>query len=138
MTNKHSIKHRYTRIFLVAAGMEVTEDSINEHKKLWWWNWRDKNEGGLRLTEEGENFIKNNTDIKTYQVDFPEEFSVTPQVLLWLDRYIDSPFFITIARTPKSKITVLHERAAFELYMFSGDILKLGHNKAINKQLSQD
>jgi hypothetical protein len=33
---------------------------------------------------------------------------------------------------------VLKEKAAFELYLFSGDIKKLGYNKALAKRLSQE
>jgi hypothetical protein len=32
----------------------------------------------------------------------------------------------------------MKERAAFELYLFSGDIRKFGHNKALAKRLNQD
>jgi hypothetical protein len=32
----------------------------------------------------------------------------------------------------------MKERAAFELYLFSGDVRKLGHNKALSKRLSQE
>jgi hypothetical protein len=33
---------------------------------------------------------------------------------------------------------VLKEKSAFELYLFSGDIRKMGHNKALAKRLSQE
>jgi hypothetical protein len=78
-------------------------------------------------------FIEEHAKIKTYKIDFPKEFSFTPQVLVWLDNFIDSPFFIT-----KKHIVVLKEKSAFELYLFSGDIRKMGHNKALAKRLSQE
>lgn len=127
------IKDTYTRVFLQAANLEADPDTIKKYKAVWWWNFRDKSEGGLRMTEHALNFIEEYAKIKTYKIEFPKEFSFTPQVLVWLDKFIDSPFYIN-----KKYIVVLKERAAFELYLFSGDIRKLGHNKAMSKRLSQD
>ncbi len=124
---------RYTRLFLKAAGYEVNDENIQQYRILWWWNNRSKTEGGLRLTKEAHEFITDVAEIKTYKIDFPKEFEVTAQVLIWLDRFIDSPYYIT-----GRNITVLTERSAFELYLFSGDVRKYGHNKALNKRFSQE
>jgi hypothetical protein len=32
----------------------------------------------------------------------------------------------------------MKEKAAFELYLLSGDVRKLGHNRAMSKRLSQE
>ena len=127
------IKDRYTLIFLKAAGLDPSVDDIKKYRAVWWWNIRGKNEGGLRLTDQAIEFIEKKAEIKTYKVDFPKEFSVTPQVLLWLDNFIESPYYIT-----KRSITVLKEKSAFELYLFSGDVRKMGHNKALAKRLNQE
>ncbi len=126
-------KDTYTQVFLQAANIDPTPEKIKEYKSLWWWNTRNKNSGGLRLTEEALNFIEEYAKIKTYKIEFPKEFSFTPQVLVWLDQFIDSPFYIN-----KKHIVVLKEKSAFELYLFSGDVRKLGHNKALSKRLSQE
>jgi hypothetical protein len=126
-------KDAYTQVFLQAANIDANQDTIKKYKSVWWWNFRNKDSGGLRLTEEALNFIQEYAKIKTYKIDFPKEFSFTPQVLVWLDNFIDSPFFIT-----KKHIVVLKEKSAFELYLFSGDIRKMGHNKALAKRLSQE
>jgi len=123
----------YSRLFLKAADYEVDDRNINRFHPHWWWNNRKKNEGGLRLTDAAFRFITKGTDLKIYKIDFPEEFAVTAQVLIWLDHYIDSPYYIT-----KRSITVLKERAAFELYLFSGDVRKYGHTKALQRRLSQE
>jgi hypothetical protein len=78
-------------------------------------------------------FIEEYAKIKTYKIEFPKEFAFTPQVLVWLDNFIESPYYIT-----KKHITVMREKAAFELYLFSGDVRKLGHNKAMAKRLNQE
>jgi hypothetical protein len=127
------IKDTYTRVFLQAADQDSDPDTVKKYKSLWWWNFRSKDSGGLRLTEEAMTFIQEDAKIKTYKIEFPKEFAFTPQVLVWLDNFIDSPFYIT-----KKFIVVLKEKAAFELYLFSGDIRKLGYNKALAKRLSQE
>lgn len=126
-------KEQYTKIFLKAADKDTTDENVSKYRRLWWWSYRNKETGGMRLTEEGFKFIVDEADIHVYKVEFPKEFSITPQVLVWLDHYINSPFYIT-----KKHITVLTERSAFELYLLSGDVRKLGHNKAVNKRLSQE
>jgi hypothetical protein len=127
------VKDTYTQVFLQAAGLDTTPEKIKEYKAVWWWNIRSKDSGGLRLTEHALNFINEYAKIKTYKIEFPEQFAFTPQVLIWLDNFIDSPFFVN-----KKHIVVMKEKAAFELYLFSGDIRKMGHNKALAKRLSQE
>ena len=126
-------KDAYTKAFLQAAEIPVTEKTIKEYKAVWWWSFRNKKQGGLRLTDQALKFIEEYAKIKTYKIEFPKEFAFTPQVLLWLDNYIDSPFFVN-----KKHIVVMKEKAAFELYLLSGDVRKLGHNRAMSKRLSQE
>ena len=126
-------KDAYTKAFLQAAEIPVTEKTIKEYKAVWWWSFRNKKQGGLRLTDQALKFIDEYAKIKTYKIEFPKEFAFTPQVLLWLDNYIDSPFFVN-----KKHIIVMKEKAAFELYLLSGDVRKLGHNRAMSKRLSQE
>lgn len=127
------VKDNYTNIFLKAAELDITADLVKSKRMEWWWNVRVKNDGGLRLTDQAMDFIENQSKIKIYKIDFPKDFSITPQILLWLDKFIDSPYYIT-----KRTISVLKEKAAFELYLFSGDVQKLGYNKALSKRLSQE
>jgi hypothetical protein len=126
-------KDAYTKAFLQAAELPVNEKNIKDYKAVWWWSFRKKDQGGLRLTEQALEFIEEHAKIKTYKIEFPKEFAFTPQVLLWLDNYIDSPFFVN-----KKHIIVMKEKAAFELYLLSGDVRKLGHSRAMSKRLSQE
>lgn len=126
-------KDVYTRILLKAAEELVTDDNVKSKKSVWWWNNRSKDSGGLRLTEEGIDYISDYAKLKTYTVKFPKEITITPQILIWLDNFIESPYYIT-----KKDITVITEKAAFELYLFSGDIRKLGYGKALSKRMSQE
>lgn len=117
----------------MAAGINPTNDTIKEKIVEWWYNIRSKDSGGLRLTEKGIDFAVNDAKLKSYTVKFPGKFTITPQILVWLDKFIESPYYIT-----KKDITVLTERAAFELYLFSGDVKKMGYSKALNQRLNQD
>jgi hypothetical protein len=127
------IKDRYSKIFLQSANLIADDNSIKKYRAEWWWNVRSKNHGGLRLTERALKFIQSSAEIKTYRIEFPAEFSFTPQVFLWLDQFIESPFYIN-----KKYIIVLKEKSAFELYLLSGDVRKLGHNKALAKKFNQE
>lgn len=127
------LKDTYTEVFLKAVDKNTDQDTIKKYRSMWWWNVRGKSSGGLRLTDDGLNFIQEEANIKTYKIDFPKDFAITPQILIWLDKFIDSPFYIT-----KKSIVVLKEKSAFELYLFSGDIRKMGYNKALSKRLSQE
>jgi len=126
-------KYDYTKKFLQAANVNLDEDSIKEKTVEWWYNLRSKDTGGLRLTEKGLDFVVNDAKLKSYNVKFPGKFTITPQILVWLDNFIETPYFIT-----KKDITVFSERAAFELYLFSGDVKKFGYNRALRQRLIQD
>jgi hypothetical protein len=126
------IKTRYTDTFLRAADKEPTEEEIKKYRSIWWWNLR-QDQGGLRMTEHAMQFIEEHAKIKSYKIEFPKEFEFTPQVLLWLDKFIESPYYIN-----KRHIIVLREKSAFELFLFSGDIRKLGHTKALAKRTNQE
>jgi hypothetical protein len=126
-------KDTYTKVFLIAAGIEPILEKIKEYRAIWWWNLRNKKTGGLRMTDAALEFIQNTAKIKTYKIEFPEQFAFTPQVLIWLDNFIESPFYVN-----KRHIIVVKEKAAFELYLLAGDIRKFGHNKAMNKRLNQE
>lgn len=126
-------KDTYTTVFLQAAGQPFTEQTVKNLKGKWWYSTRDKEVGGLRITDECLQFVQEDAKIKTYEIDLPKDLVVGPQVLLWLDQFLNSPFHLT-----KKNITVMSEKTAFELYLFSGDVRKMGSAKAMNKRLNQE
>lgn len=127
------VKDIYTKVFLKAAGEIHDEKTIKEKKVEWWFNVRSKEQGGLRLTEPGIEFIKEDAKIKTYEVDLPSDLTITPQILVWLDKFISSPYYFN-----KKQIIVTEEKTAFELYLFSGDVRKMGYMKAMSKRLQSE
>ena len=50
----------FTKIFLKQSNISLSEANIKIHRRLWWQNTRQKSAGGLRLTDEGFDFLKNN------------------------------------------------------------------------------
>lgn len=122
-------KETFTKIFLKEANKSIDSANIKLHLHKWWQSHRNKNSGGLRLTEEGLDFLSNELQIKSYTVPFTEAIDLSPQVIIFFDRHMDCPYFLT-----NSAIVVFSERKSFELYMFSDDIRKFGLVKAMNRQ----
>lgn len=126
------VKDQLVQTFMKAAGDDHTDERKSKKNKVdWFYNIRP--DGGLRLTDFGFKYVTIKADLKSYKVEFPKDFSITPQILLWLDNFIESPYYIT-----KKTITVFKESSAFELYLFSGDIRKYGYNKALARRLNQN
>lgn len=125
-------KSTYTKVFLNAGNESTDPKTIERVRGIWWYNLRTKDEGGLRLTEQGITFVREKADIKTYDIKLPKELKITPQILLWLDQFITSPWYIE-----KGTLSVLSEKSAFELYLFSGDVRKMGYTKAMAKRLKE-
>jgi len=73
--------------------------------------------------------LVNTLELKPYEVPFTEPIELSPQTIIFLERYLDSPYYLT-----KESITVFTERKSFELYMFSDDIRKFGLIKAMNER----
>ena len=126
-------KETYTKIFLNQAGKSVNEISLKEHMPLWWQNTRVKTSGGLRLTDEGYRFITEELKLQTYDVPYPRDFTLTTNVIIWLDNFIDCPYYLD-----KRFIVVTNEKKALELHLFSGDVRKYGLTKAIKRQSNED
>lgn len=123
-------KTTYTKIFLQQGNITVTDTTIREYMPIWWRNSRVKAEGGLRLTEEGLKFVQDRLQLQTYDVPFPQEFTITTQVLIFLDKFIDCPYYLAA-----DGIIVTNEKKAMELHLFSGDIRKYGLIKAMSRPL---
>lgn len=133
------IKDKYTQVFLKAAELPCAETDIKHYRAKWWSNIRSK-DNGLRLTAAGLEFVQECAKIRTYEVKLADDIVFTPQVILWLDEFLNSPYFVLPieATLYASKIIVLKERAAFELYLYAGDVRKLGHSRALAKQYDQN
>jgi hypothetical protein len=121
-------KETYTKIFLKQANIAVNEATMSEYMPVWWQNTRRKETGGLRLTEKGLDFLVEELDISTFDVPFPRDFELTTNTIIWLDQFIDCPYWLG-----NKVIVVTDEKKAVELSLFSGDLKKYGIQKALSR-----
>ena len=119
-------KETYTKIFLNQLGKTSNNITVKEYFPLWWKNTREN--GGLRLTDEGFDVLTE-IELATYEVPFPRDMPLTTQVIIFLDKFIDCPYYLT-----NRAIHVTSEKKAMELHLFSGDLRKYGLTKAMNRQ----
>jgi hypothetical protein len=126
-------KDTYTRVFLKAAEQSCNNEILKNLRVKWWTSTRSKTTGGLRITADCLEFVEKESKIKTYQIDLPKDLVIGPQVLIWLDQFLECPYHLE-----SRYIKVLSEKAAFELYLFSGDVRKMGSSKAMAKRFSQE
>jgi hypothetical protein len=122
-------RETFTKIFLQQKDKSIDEANIKHHMYKWWQSHRSKDRGGLRLSDEGFDFLINELELKMYDVPFTEPIELSPQTIIFFDRNMDCPYYLT-----NQSITVFSERKSFELYMFSDDIRKYGLVKAMNRQ----
>ena len=115
----------YTKVFLKELDKSTNDVEVKGYLPLWWQNTREN--GGLRLTEEGFNIISQ-IELTMYDIPFPLDMPITSQVIIFLDKFIDCPYYVT-----KTSIWVTGERKAVELTLFSGDIRKYGLAKALSR-----
>jgi hypothetical protein len=122
-------RETYTKIFLKSSDKSIDPANVKLHLHKWWQSHRSKDSGGLRLSDEGFEFLTNILEIKSYEIPFTDPIDLSPQVIIFFDRNMDCPYYLT-----NSAITVFSEKKSFELYMFSDDIRKYGLVKAMNNQ----
>lgn len=117
-------KTEITRHILISMGLESSDERVRKTIPTWWYSTRQKEQGGLRLTDQGfEAFQK--AEIQSYKVKFDEPIHFTNQLMIWLDKFIDCPFYLR-----NKEIYVFSEKMAVQLVLFSGNIYKYSSAKA--------
>jgi len=108
--------------------LPMHDESVKTNYYTWWQNVRESYQArSLRLTKQGLEIIKK-LDIKTYSIKFPDKIIFTPQTYLWLDEFVDCPYYVD-----KKQIQVTMEKMALQLMIFAGDITKYGLARAMSK-----
>jgi hypothetical protein len=127
-------RESYTKIFLKALDRSCDDANVKLYIQKIWQSKRTKETGGLRLSDEGYEFVISELQLKEYEVPFSDKIDLSPQTIIFFDQFLDCPYYLT-----NQSLTVFSEKKAFELYMFSDDIRKYGLVKAMNsrKQDSQ-
>lgn len=118
-----------TKVFLKEWGKSTDDANVQLYSRKWWQSNRVNKQTAFRLSEEGFEFLTNELGIQMYEVPFTEPIELSPQTIIFLERYIDCPYYLTT-----QSITVFSERKSFELFMFSDDIRKFGLIKAMNER----
>lgn len=117
-------KSKITKHILESMGLDASDERVRKTIPTWWYSTRQKEQGGLRLTDQGfEAFQK--AGIKEYKVKFDDPIHFTNQLIIWLDNFIDCPFYLR-----NKEIYVFSEKMAVQLVLFSGNIYKYSAAKA--------
>ena len=126
------VKTAYTKTFLQLKEQPLHDENIKTCYFSWWQNVRESYQArSLRLTKVGLETIEG-LDIKCYNIKFPAKVIFTPQTYLWLDEFVDCPYYVD-----KKKIIVSMEKMALQLMLFAGDITKYGLARAMSKMDEQ-
>jgi len=121
-----NLKNDLTKYVAEQLGLSTEEKFLKKLTPVWWQNPRNKSKGGLRLTEKGFECLQQ-ADIKVHRVRFEEPIHYTNQLIIWLDNFIDCPWYVT-----HKEIYVFEEKMAVQLVLFSGNIVKFSTAKAKN------
>ena len=123
----------YTRTFMQLLEQPIHDETVKTNYYTWWQNVRESYQArSLRLTKQGFEMLES-IDLKTYTVKFPQKIIFTPQTYLWLDEFVDCPYFVD-----KAKIIVTMEKMALQLMLFAGDVTKYGLARAMSKAEDQE
>ena len=123
-----------TKVFLQQWGKSTDDANLELYGRRWWQSNRVNKPNAFRLSDEGYEFLTKTLEIQMYEIPFTEPIELSPQTIIFLEKYIDCPYYLT-----NQSITVFSERKSFELYMFSDDIRKFGLIKAMkNRQSTED
>ena len=120
-------RETYTKIFLSELGRSTDDANVKVTMDTIWQSRRTKIDGGLRLSDKGYEFLVGEVKLQEYEIPFTEPIDLSPQIIIFFDRYLDCPYYLTY-----QGLTVFSEKKAFELHLFSDDIRKFGLVKAMS------
>ena len=118
-----------TKIFLQQWGKSIDDANVQLFSRKWWQSTRVGKDSAFRLSDEGYEFLVKELDLREYEIPFTEPIELSPQTIIFLERYVDCPYYLT-----NMSITVFSERKSFELMLFSDDIRKFGLVKAMTER----
>jgi hypothetical protein len=118
-----------TKIFLQQWGKSIDDANLSMYSRTWWQSNRASKQNAFRLTDAGYEFLTNELELKAYEIPFTEPIELSPQTIIFLEKYVDCPYYLT-----HLSITVFSEKKSFELMLFSDDIRKFGLIKAMNER----
>lgn len=120
-----------TKIFLDQWGKCTDDTNVKLFSRKWWQSSRISKQTAFRLSDDGYEFLTKTLELKAYEVPFTDTIEISPQTIIFLERYMDCPYYLTY-----KSITVFSERKCVELYFFSDDIRRYGLAKAMKERNS--
>jgi hypothetical protein len=114
-----------TERILRQLSLPIDPKSVRKYNRLWWRNPRTTKNNGFRLTDEGFEVFTKQMDLTKYEIDYPKEVEWSNELILRLDKYLESPYYLQ-----KKNIVIFREKTAIELILYGGDIQKYGRAKA--------
>ena len=118
-----------TKIFLQQWGKSTDDANLELYGRRWWQSNRVGKSNAFRLSDDGYEFLVRDLELKEYEIPFTESIELSPQTIIFLERYVDCPYYLT-----NQSITVFSEKKGFELMLFSDDIRKFGLVKAMSER----
>jgi hypothetical protein len=98
---------------------------IEKYHKAWWRNTRFENQNSLRLSDAGYVAFTERLNLTKYEIEIPKDTDWTAQLVLRLDNFLESPYYIK-----SSSIVIFREKTAIELILYGGDVQKYSWAKA--------
>ena len=94
-----------TKIFLQQWGKTIDETNVDMYSRTWWQSNRVGKDNAFRLSDKGYEFLVSELELKEYEIPFTEPIELSPQTIIFLERYIDCPYYLT-----NQSITVFSEK----------------------------
>jgi hypothetical protein len=122
-------KRELTKKFINQLSLPTDNKTFQKHLKLWWMNPRNLHPKSFRLTDVGFKMLTEKMEMTYYDVAFPDTTEWNSGLILRLDKFLDSPYYID-----KKSISVFREKTAIELILFEGDIQRYTQAKAMSQK----
>jgi hypothetical protein len=120
-------KIQLTERILGQLSMPVDSKNIRKFHNRIWLNPRSAHANSLRLSEYGYYIFAEQLALTKYEISFPEDSEFTNELVLRLDKFLESPYYIQ-----KKSLVVFREKTAVELILYGGDIQKYGKAKFLS------
>jgi hypothetical protein len=101
---------------------ELSEEdrlTVAQAKITWWHNFR--NSGGMRLTSMGYRAFCDSLEITAYEYEIADPTEFNQQMILDLDRKIQTPYYISIVKGIPKKVIFFGSKEAIMVKLY-GDL----------------
>lgn len=109
------------KIIVMQLNLQLSDEEFTALHSKWWYNRRNKNKGGLRLTDDGLAMMIDQLQLESIDVNFETPITLTPKILITLDQHLTTPYYLN-----STTITLFSEKTRTELFLFNDDLERLG------------